>query len=144
MKKIIFVVGMILFSALSAVAQDRVITFDQLPKGSQDYITKYFGKEAVIHVKIDDESYGFEYEVYLKTGAKVEFNKKGEMKNVDCNHSRVPDVILPSQVLTFVNNNYPGAFVTEWSKKRTNWKAELNNGIDLYFNNEYQLVGIDD
>ena len=59
MKKIIFVVGMILFCALSAVAQDRVITFDQLPKGSQDYITKYFGKEAVIHVKIDDESYGF-------------------------------------------------------------------------------------
>jgi hypothetical protein len=144
MKKLFLIASMILLFSLGAFAQDRVVTYDQLPKASQDYITKYFSKEAVIHVKIDEEAYGFEYEVYLNTGAKLEFDKMGDMKKVDCNHSRVPDVILPTQVLTFITNNYPGAFVTEWCKKRTNWKAELSNGLDLYFNTQYQLIGIDD
>ena len=144
MKKIFFVASIILLSALSAVAQDRMITFDQLPQTSQTFITTYFSKANVSYVKIDEESYGFEYEVYFNNGNKVEFDKTGEMKKVDCNHSKVPDGIVPAQVIKYINTNYPGAIVTEWCKKRTNWKAELSNGLDLYFNSQYMLIGIDD
>lgn len=144
MKKIFFVASIILLCTLSAVAQDRMITFDQLPKSSQDFITTYFSKDNVSFVKIDEESYGFEYEVYFNNGNKVEFDKTGEMKKVDCNHSKVPDGIVPAQVIKYINTNYPGAIVTEWCKKRTNWKAELSNGLDLYFNSQYMLIGIDD
>lgn len=144
MKKIFFVASMVLLCTLSAVAQDRMITFDQLPQSSQTFITTYFSKANVSYVKIDEESYGFEYEVYLNNGNKVEFDKTGALKKVDCNHSKVPDGIVPAQVITYISNNYPGAFVTEWCKKRTNWNAELSNGLDLYFNAQYQLIGIDD
>lgn len=144
MKKLFLIASVVSMFSLAAYAQDRVITFDQLPKTSQDFFTKYFSKESVSLVKIDEEAYGFEYEVYLNTGTKVEFDKTGELKKVDCNHSKVPDAIIPTQVQTFIKNNYPGAFVTEWCKKRTNWKAELNNGLDLYFDSQYQLIGIDD
>ena len=136
--------SMILLCTLSAVAQDRIITFDQLPQSSQTFITKYFSKDNISFVKIDKDALDFEYEVYFNNGNKVEFDKTGALKKVDCNHSKVPDGIVPAQVITYISNNYPGVFVTEWCKKRTNWNAELSNGLDLYFNAQYQLIGIDD
>lgn len=144
MKKIFFMASMILLCTLSAVAQDRIITFDQLPQSSQTFITKYFSKDNISFVKIDKDALDFEYEVYFNNGSKVEFDKTGTLKKVDCNNSKVPDGIVPTQVLTYISNNYPGAYVTEWCKKRSNWNAELNIGLDLYFNSQYKLVGIDD
>ena len=47
MKKILFVASMILLCTLSAVAQDRMITYDQLPQSSQTFITTYFSKANV-------------------------------------------------------------------------------------------------
>lgn len=144
MKKFFFIALVILLFSLNAFSQDRVITFDQLPKSSQDFITTHFNKANISYLKIDEETYGFEYEVYFNNGTKVEFDKSGALKKVDCGHSSVPAAIIPEKVKTYVSTNYPGVIITEWCKKRTNWKAELSNGLDLYFDSMYQLIGIDD
>lgn len=144
MKNVISFLCMILFFTFNSCSQDRVITFDQLPANSQTTITKYFNKDNISFVKIDEEAFSYEYEIYFNDGTKVEFEKSGEVKKVDCNHQRVPDGLIPAPVLTYVKNNYPNAFIIEWNKKRNGWKAELNNELELYFNNQYQFIGIDD
>lgn len=144
MRKFFLLVFVVSILSLNSFSQDRVITYDQLPKISQDFITTHFSKQNISYLKIDEETYGFEYEVYLNDGTKLEFDKSGAMKKVDCGHRSVPEGIVPSKVKTYVSTNYPNVIITEWCKKRTNWKAELSNGLDLYFDNQYQLIGIDD
>jgi hypothetical protein len=74
----------------------------------------------------------------------LEFNKAGELTKVDCKQTEVPSALIPELVRQYVKANFPNAFITEWSKDDRRWKAELNSGLDLEFNSNYEFVRIDD
>lgn len=143
MKKTLSVIILTLLMGVCGFAQDRIITFEQLPANAQKTITQHFDKTAISYVKMDNDG-SLEYEVYFTNGAEVEFFKNGEFKKADCKHLQVPQGLVPEQVRTYVKTNFPQTFITQWEKRHNGWKAELNNELELLFNNQYQFTGIDD
>ena len=125
MKKYFSVVLMALCS-LTACAKEQVITFDQVPE------------------PLDRGLLDVEYDVKFNDGRSLEFNKAGELTKVDCKQTEVPSALIPELVRQYVKANFPNAFITEWGKDDRRWKAELNSGLELEFNSNYEFVRIDD
>ena len=145
MKKLFFSILFMVFAlSLDACTDGRIVSFDRLPKNAQQLIIQHFSKDNVLMVEMDRDGIRTEYEVRLKDGTEIDFDGDGDLKKIDCQDRRVPDALLPAEVLTYVNGNYPDAFITEWGKDDGRWKAELNNALDLVFNRKYQFVGFDD
>ena len=143
MKKLLSVIILTFLTSICSFAQDRIITYEQLPANAQNTIIQYFDKTTISYIKMENDG-SLEYEVYFTNGTEFEFSKNGEFKKVDCKHMQVPEGLVPEQVKTYVKTNFPQAFITQWEKKRNGWKAELNNDLELLFNNQYQFTGIDD
>ena len=122
----------------------RPITFEQLPANAQLVITQYFVRENILVVILDSELFSTEYEVRFNDGKELEFDKNGNLIKVDCKYEPVPEALIPVEALNQIKASYPNAFVKEWKLDDGQWKAELNNGLELIFNRRYVLVGIDD
>ena len=132
------------FSFTACTAGEKVITYPELPLDAQRLIEKYFQKADVSVVIMDKEAIFVEYEVRLTDGTKIEFEKNGELKKIDCGTKAVPETLLPEPVRQYVKNQFPKDFVTEWSKDDFRWKAELSNHLELVFNRKFEFVGLDD
>ena len=145
MKKVFISILIMAFAlSLDACRDGKPLSFDQLPQNAQSVITEYFSKEGVLLVKLDKDDLQTEYEVKLKDGIELSFDRKGNLTKVDCQQQRVPDGLVPEKVRAYVNANYPNAFITEWGKDDLRWKAELNNGLELVFNNNGEFLRYDD
>ena len=135
---------MVFVLVVACSSEVRPTNFDQLPPSAQKIILDHFNKEDILLVTIDRDGLQTEYEVRFKDGTEIEFDKKGNLKKIDCGRFRVPDALIPAAVLSYVQENFPTAFITEWGKDDRRWKAELNNGLELVFDNNYKFVGFDD
>ena len=135
---------MALTIGLSAWADGRPITFEQLPANAQTIVTQYFVRENILFMTVDTELFGTEYEVKFNDGKELKFDSKGNVIKIDCKYEPVPDALIPAEVLQQVQASYPNVFIKEWKRDDGQWKAELSNTLELIFNRRYQLVGIDD
>ena len=55
----------------------------------------------------------------------------------------MPEALIASEIVAYVKDNYPSSLIVEWEKEKKGSKVELNNGVELIFNNLNQFVGID-
>ena len=83
----LFLVAVIcmLAQSLTSLADDRMIPVSQLPATVNTFVTKNFPGKTITYAEKDVEFGGTKYEVMLNDGAKIEFDKKGNWDNVDCN-----------------------------------------------------------
>ncbi|MBQ9340265.1 MAG: PepSY-like domain-containing protein [Paludibacteraceae bacterium] len=145
MKRNLFLTFMVVFSVcFISCAKEQIITIDKLPAEAQSIIQTHFAGEQVSYVMQEREGLSTEYEVRFAAGSKLEFDSKGALKKVDCEKNPVPQLLIPESVRTYVQTNFPNAFITEWGKDDRYWKAELNNGLELEFNKEFKFVRVDD
>ena len=144
MKKNLLVVLAALSISLTACAKDQIVPFEQVPQPAKDLVAQHFDAAQVSYVKLDKDLLDWEYEVRFNDGRSVEFNKNGELTKVDCKQTEVPTALVPEQVRNYVKANFPNAFITEWGREDRGYKAELNNGLDLEFNRNYEFLRIDD
>ena len=121
MKKImILAAAMLLLSVTSARADhDRPIQFNQLPVAAQEFINTYFANEKVSFAKEERDFMEVRYEVMFTNSIKIEFYKDGKWKEIDCKYSVLPEGIVPEQIATYVNSNFPGV------------RAHQRSGADL-------------
>ena len=143
MKKYFSVVLMALCS-LTACAKEQVIAYDQVPEPAKAIVAAHFDASQISYVTMDKGLLDCDYEVKFNDGRSLEFNKAGELTKVDCKQTEVPSALIPELVRQYVKANFPNAFITEWSKDDRRWKAELNSGLELEFNSNYEFVRIDD
>ena len=120
MKKIALALIALLMAVLPVAARDKVYRDSSvLPAAARATLTKAFPKAKVNRVKVDKGVFGkCDYEVVLSNGAEIEFNSKGEWKEVDCGHQ--------------------GFFADE------GLDIELSNGVDLEFDRSGRFLRIDD
>ena len=106
---------------------DRLIAKENLPKKAQQFIDSNFKNSKITYVK--DESYFLEksYEVLFADGTKVEFNRKGEWKEIDCRHSSIPATIVPAKILEYVNSNYQDVRILQIERDRVDYEIKLSN-----------------
>ena len=138
--KLFIPVLMLMFCIPALADNDRIITFEQLPKTAQAFLTEHFADKTPAIVKVDND----DYTVIYNSGEEVEFTKRGEWKSVDCRMTAVPDVLVPQEIKTQVDGRYPGSLITKISKDRKGYEIELSNGLDIEFNRNFVIVDIDD
>ena len=84
------------------------------------------------------------YDVVFTNGYKVEFDKKGNWQEVDCNVDAVPTAIIPAAIRTYIQQNYANSLIVQIDKDRHGYSIELNNGLDLDFDSDGKFRRIDD
>ena len=124
---------------MSADDDDRVITFEQMPQTAQTFLKKYFAKKVPLVMTVDWDDYTIRYE----SGEKVEFDKKGQWKEVECYSTKVPADIVPEQIKTYVKKNYPGKSIIKIERRRMGYEIKLNNGMEIEFNRNFQVIDVD-
>lgn len=137
--------GLFIFGNYTASAEnDQPITFEQLPKKSQQFINQYFPDEKIALSKMERDFMETKYEVVFTSNKKIEFLKNGEWKEVDCRNSTVPSNIIPSKIAAKVKELYPEASVTEIDRDNRDYEIKLSNNMELTFDLKFSLIEIDD
>ena len=131
-------------TSLYSTAEDKPITYDKLPAGAQDFISQHFAEEEVSHAILDRDVISIDYRVAFLSGTKLEFNSKGEWKEVDTRNGIVPSALVPQQITEYVKANYPNQEITEIKRNHYYTEVTLKSGLELTFNRGYQLVDVDD
>ena len=140
-KSLLVLMAFVMAMFLPAKAEsDRVITFDQLPATAQTLLKKHFADKVPLIVTVDWD----DYKVIYQSGEKVEFDKKGNWKELNCKTSAVPTALIPEQIKASVKQTFPGATIIKLDRDRRGYDVKLNNGMELEFNRQFQIVEMDD
>lgn len=123
---------------------DRPIKYEELPAEAKSFISAHFAGEEVSHIILDKDIVCNDYTVSFLSGTKLEFNGKGEWKEVECNKASVPEALVPQQIAEYVKTNYPQRAITEIKREHGNTEVKLNGGLELTFNSRYRVVDVDD
>ena len=142
MKKTVFILlAFLLTMCMPMMADnDRVITFDQLPQTAQTLLKTHFADKVPLVITVDWD----DYKVMYQSGEKVEFDKKGNWKDLDCKVSAVPTALIPEQIKAHVKATFPGTTIIKLDRDRRGYDVKLNNGLELEYNKQFQVVDIDD
>ena len=147
MKKVLSLnCAILMLSNISACEEGstKPISFSDLPEGAQTCVNTYFHSVQVSLVTRDNEAFDKSYDVIFDDGRKVEFDKSGEWKSVDCGRTAVPAGIVPAEIASYVNRKHPENIILEIERDRNHYELQLDNDIELKFDMHFRLIGYDD
>lgn len=128
-----------LCSIFAACTSKDVTTTDAsvLPTEAQNFISDNYKGVKITQVKIDKETLGDEYEVYLANGTSLDFNSKGEFEKAEAGRNdSVPSSIIPVEITQYINNNYPGAYIVKYEVEKGTKEVELSNDLEIDFDTQ--------
>ena len=124
-----------------AFADDKPIPVEKLPAAARTFVDTNFPGKKILYAEKDWNS----YECRLDDGTKIEFTAKGDWKQVDRHKmSAVPTALVPAAIKQYVNSNYGNCMITKIDKERYGYDIELSNDLELKFNRQGALIGMDD
>ena len=145
MKKIVFLfISLFAMNLVVLAGNDKPIQVSEMPKAAQLFIKNHFSDLSVAMAKVETDFLDKNYDVVFTNGNKVEFDKKGNWTNVDCEHTQVPVAILPEAIRQYVAKNYPDAKVLKIEvTDRKGYDVELSNGFELEFDKRMNVIDVD-
>ena len=145
MKKIVFLfISLFAMNFVALAGNDKPIQVSEMPKAAQLFIKNHFADLPVAKAKVETDFLDKNYDVVFTNGNKVEFDKKGNWTNVDCEHTQVPVAILPEAIRQYVAKNYPDAKVLKIEvTDRKGYDVELSNGFELEFDKRMNVIDVD-
>lgn len=142
--KLIVTLLMAVFAFNTVNAKEKMITEAELPKNARTFLKEHFSTHKIISVTEEREDFFWkEYKVFLAGGNVVEFNSKGEWKEIKTT-GQMPASIVPQAITEHLRSNFPAEQVCKIKKDRSGYEVELLNGLDVKFNKEMQYIGLDD
>jgi hypothetical protein len=145
MKKMMFLFVSLFVMNLAVFADnDKPIQVTEMPKEAQSFVKSHFANQSVAVAKMETDFLDKTYDVIFTNGDKVEFDKKGNWTKVDCEHTQVPQAVIPAAIQQYVSKNYPDAKVVKIEKTdRKGFDVDLSNGFDIEFDKKMRVVEID-
>ena len=119
---------------------DQIINFNEMPEAAQALLKQYFADKVPLVVTVDWDDYTIVYD----SGEKVEFDKQGNWKEINCRTSGVPVELIPEQIKSHINATFPGAMVLKLDRNRRGYEVKLNNGLEVEYDPTFQIIDIDD
>ena len=123
--------------------EDTVITFDQLPDAACDFLQKHFSGITIKEIVCERRASLAQYEVELKGGIDVQFDRNGICTEINCKKSAVPDAAMPTEIVQQINERFPGHFVMKYEHDSRIYDIELDDGTELTFNRSLRLIDVD-
>ena len=143
MKKLILSASIALFS-IGLFAQTST---ENLPSTVQEFIKINFSSATVEKVKENSNWDVWEdekYEVRLSNGVELDFDKNGEVIEIDSkNDEAIPHTALPSNIASYLQENYPKEKVVGWDNQKKEQEVELANGTELEFDGQGNFRKLD-
>lgn len=134
---------MMSFNIVANAGNDKPINVNELPAKAQTLLSKHFKGQKVMLATIESGVVSRSYDVVLRNGTKLEFNKKGNLTEIDCKQGIVPSQLIPQPIKNYLKENYRGEAVRKIELNKKEYEVELTNRIDLTFNKHFQLIDID-
>ena len=134
---------MVSYNTVANAGNDKPISVKALPAKAQTLLTKHFSNQKVVLATIESNVIGKNYDVVLKNGTKLEFDKKGNLTEIDCKQGTVPTQFIPQAIKNYLKANYARQSVKKIEMNKNEYEVELTNGLDLTFNKHFQLIDID-
>lgn len=134
---------MMSFNIVANAGNDKPINVNELPTKAQTLLSKHFKGQKVMLATIESGVVSRSYDVVLRNGTKLEFDKKGNLTEIDCKQGIVPSQLIPQPIKNYLKENYRGEAVRKIELNKKEYEVELTNGIDLTFNKHFQLIDID-
>lgn len=144
MKKLLAIV-MAMFVCVAVVKADNEVpvTLNELPATAQTFINTHFKDKKVALAKKETGFFELSYDVIFTDGNKLEFDRNGNWKEVNCKYSSVPAAVVPQQISDYVKANYAGINILSIEKDDREYEVRLANRVELTFTLQFQLLDID-
>lgn len=134
---------MVSCNMVANAGNDKPISVNALPAKAQTLLSQHFNGQKVMLATIESGVVSRSYDVVLRNGTKLEFDKKGNLTEIDCKQGIVPSQLIPQPIKNYLKENYRGEAVRKIELNKKEYEVELTNGIDLTFNKHFQLIDID-
>lgn len=122
---------------------EKPISVNALPAKAQTLLNNHFNGQKVMLATIESGVVCRSYDVVLQNGTKLEFDKKGNLTEINCKQGIVPALLIPQAIKNYLKDNYAGQSVKKIEMNKNEYEVELTNGLDLTFNKHFQLIDID-
>ncbi len=144
MKKIgLALICMLTIHTIAMAGNDKQIAVNKLPQTAIAFIESHFKMNDISYAKVEKEIFDKSYEVIFVDGSKIEFDKKGEWKEIDCQFTSVPIAAVPQQIKEFISKHHQGKKVMEIDRDRKDYEVKLDNGFELKFDLKFNFIGAD-
>lgn len=134
---------MVSCNMVANAGNDKPISVNALPAKAQALLSQHFNGQKVMLATIESGVVSRSYDVVLQNGTKLEFDKKGNLTEIDCKQATVPAKLIPQAIRNYLKENYPAQAVKKIEMNKNEYEVELANGLDLTFNKHFQLIDID-
>ena len=134
---------MVSCNMVANAGNDKPISVNALPAKAQTLLNNHFNGQKVMLATIESGVVSRSYDVVLQNGTKMEFDKKGNLTEIDCKQGIVPDQLSPQAIKNYLKDYYAGQSVKKIEINKNEYEVELTNGLDLTFNKHFQLIDID-
>jgi hypothetical protein len=143
MKKAIFTISTtlaILF--FLGCAKETTKLGDNLPAEIKNYLTTHYPEQSITKVDISIEDSSKTYEIKLANLTELEFNANKEIVDI-IGKTELPSSVVHEKIRTYVILNYPINFIVGWELDEGKQEVELNNSVDLEFDNDNNFLRVD-
>ena len=137
---LLLTLSLLVFFPLSAHADGRVIPFNGLPAEAQSFIKTHFSTVKVLQVTKEFS----EYEVILADKSRLEFDRSGNWKEVNCRGGAVPTSVIPSRIQAYIQDNYSSDNVRTIERHIRGYEVKLASGFELVFDKNCNFKRMDD
>lgn len=144
MKRTLITLALVLVTFAIVKADDRPVTFNQLPQAAQTFINTNYPDEKVAFATVDDDFIRPDYHVALVSGVMLQFEHGGSLEKIETRNGNIPSGIIPFQIIDMVKQYYPEAQITEYEIGKRSYEVKLSNRMEMKFNTKFQIIELDD
>jgi hypothetical protein len=130
--------------AMAGADYDKPVRFEELPAAARELIQTHFSGAKVTLSTVDREFMDTTYDVIFTDGTQIEFDSRGQWKEIDCRESFVPNGVMLPGIVETIGKNYPNARVRDIERDRQGFEVNLDNRTELYFDSKGNFMGYDD
>lgn len=143
MKRIFTIIAVALTSVQFSKADDRPVTFSQLPAAAQTFINTNYSGEKISYATVDDDFIRPDYNVMLANGVKIQFENSGALEKIE-SRAGIPEELIPVQIRDYVKLHYPDVIFVEYEIGKRTYEVKLSNRLEIKFNRNFNVIEIDD
>ncbi|MBQ2416903.1 MAG: PepSY-like domain-containing protein [Alistipes sp.] len=144
MKRIIATFILLAGVTSMAMADERPITVNSLPKAAIEFINGNFPNVPVVLATVDREIMDTDYEVRLEDGTIIDFDGKGRWVEVSNKRNALPASVLPKPIAAYIKSNYPSDKCLKIEQNSYSYEVKLTNGLEIVFSLDGKMIGYDD
>ena len=141
MKKLFLMILLPSFLIMACNKEETIQPTD-LPADASSYITTHYAGQQILQVVKERDDLRLYYFVYLNNGTKLEFNREGEIREIE-GSTAIPATALPVLIVSYVETNYPGTFIKAWQIDDTSQDVELSNNSRLEFDKNGNFLRVE-